>query len=107
MGFNMAILFYLSVYGPCVLKRDLDLAVDMPQMVPFVTLAFMVIFISSIVALWPVWGFFTIIYLFILSFGTTFSLMFVPDGAIGTFIFWIGALAAGIVSHNLKHDPVW
>ena len=30
VGFNLMVVSYISIYGPCVLKRDLDLQKDMP-----------------------------------------------------------------------------
>ena len=29
-GFLLAVLFYMSFYGPCILKREIDLEIDMP-----------------------------------------------------------------------------
>ena len=72
-----------------------------------VTLAGVAVFISSLLAMWPVWGFLTIIYLVVIFFGSTFSLMFLPDGALGTLVFWVGLIVAGVISHTLPHDPVW
>ena len=56
-------------------------------------------------ALWPIWGFATPIIMFVLFMAYTMALMFLPDGALGTLVFWTAVVATGTVSHLIPHDP--
>ena len=107
IGFQIALLAYLTLYGPLVLKRDLDMERDMPNMIPVMTAAGAVIFFGIVAAMWPVWGFLTPFFMIILFFGTSLSTMFLPSGTLGNFCFWIIAVVGGYVAHNLDHDPEW
>lgn len=76
-------------------------------MVPFMALAGVINFVCFVLAMWPVWGLLTPIYIVILFFGGTFIMMFLPQGELGNLLFWIGLIAIAYVSHTLPHDPVW
>jgi hypothetical protein len=65
------------------------------------------VFVTSVLALWPVFGLLTPVYILILSFGSTLSMIFLPSGKIGEILFWIGLASAAYISHTLPHDPVW
>ena len=107
MSFNITVFAYLSIYGPCVLRRDMDIEKDMPNMVPFMTMMGFVIFFSIIAATWPVWGLLTPVYMLIHFFGSTFSMMFLPSGSLGTLCFWVALGVGGYYAHNLPHEPDW
>ena len=76
-------------------------------MIPLMALAGVTLFVCSVLALWPVWGLLTPLYLIILSFGASFSMMFLPSGFLGNLCFWVGTIAFAYFSHTLPHDPVW
>lgn len=76
-------------------------------MIPAMSLAGVCVFICGILAMWPVWGFLTPIYMIIIFFGATFSMIFLPSGNLGNLLFWVGFIAASYISHTLPHDPVW
>lgn len=106
-GFLISVLLYMSIYGPCFLKREIDLEVDLPQLIPVMSIAGCAVFISGILAVWPLWGLLTPIYFLILFFGSSFSMIFLPSGNLGNFLFWVIAAGGGYVCHNLEHEPVW
>jgi hypothetical protein len=58
-------------------------------------------------AMWPVWGFLTPVYMLILLFGGTLSMILLPGGNLGNLCFWVGLIVFAYVSHTLPHDPVW
>ena len=107
LGFNITVFTYISVIGPCCLKKNIDLERDMPNMVPVMTIAGGTVFFAIIAATWPVWGILTPIYMLINFFGGSFSMMFLPSGNLGTFLFWLIFGVGGYFAHNLPHDPVW
>jgi hypothetical protein len=105
--FMVTVLVYVSIIGPCIKRKEIDFEKDMPSMVPVMALAGVLVFVCSILALWPVWGILTPVYMLILTFGSTFSMMFLPSGKLGNLLFWVGLLLIAYVSHTLPHDPVW
>ena len=107
MGFLIAVLMYLSVYAPCCLKREIDLETDMPALVPIMSLAGVAVFISGILAVWPIWGLLTPVYFLILFFGSSFSMVFLPSGNCGSLMFWSLALLLGYICHTFEHEPNW
>lgn len=106
-GFVFAIVTYTSVIAPCRLGREVDLEKDLPSLIPAMTLSGVTSFISSIMAMWPVWGIFTPIYMLVLFFGYSFSLMFLPSGHLGTVCFYLATGIGAYISHTMPHDPVW
>jgi len=71
------------------------------------SIAGVAVFICSILAMWPVWGFLTPVYMLIVFFGGTFSMMFLPSGNLGNLLFWVGTMAIGYISHTLPHEAIW
>eukprot|EP00354_Favella_ehrenbergii_P000674 CAMPEP_0170457938 /NCGR_PEP_ID=MMETSP0123-20130129/5060_1 /TAXON_ID=182087 /ORGANISM="Favella ehrenbergii, Strain Fehren 1" /LENGTH=78 /DNA_ID=CAMNT_0010721891 /DNA_START=435 /DNA_END=669 /DNA_ORIENTATION=+ len=69
------------------------------------TIAGATIFFSIVAATWPVWGFLTPIYMIINFFGASFSMVFLPGGTLGNFLFWLLFSVGGYVAHNLNMSP--
>mmetsp|Transcript_33065 Transcript_33065/g.43555 ORF Transcript_33065/g.43555 Transcript_33065/m.43555 type:complete len:91 (+) Transcript_33065:379-651(+) len=90
-----------------MLGRELELEKDMPNLIPIMTIAGATIFFSIVAATWPVWGFLTPIYMIINFFGASFSMVFLPGGTLGNFLFWLLFSVGGYVAHNLEHEPRW
>ena len=103
----MTVLVWISFVGPCVKGRSIDFEQDMPQMIPVMAFAGIVVFATSVLAMWPIWGLLTPFYMLILTFGSTFSMMFLPGGKLGELLFWVMFGIAAYVSHTLPHEPVW
>ena len=80
---------------------------DMPNIIPVMTIAGVLIFFSIIAAMWPVWGFLTPFYMLFLFFGASLSMIFLPTGTFGNFCFWVLMAAGGYAAHNLPHEPEW
>jgi hypothetical protein len=66
-----------------------------------------ILFFSGMVGLWPIWGILTPIYMVILFMGYSMSLMFLPDGLIGTLLSWVLTISIACTSHYLPHTPDW
>ena len=107
IGFQVALLAYLTVYGPLALGRELDLEKDMPNLVPIMTVVGATIFFAIIAATWPVWGILTPIFMIINFFGASFAMVFLPGGTLGNFCFWFLFAFGGYAAHNLDHEPDW
>lgn len=107
IGFQIALVAYLTLYGPIVIGRELELERDLPNMVPVMTAGAAVVFFGIITAMWPVWGFLTPIYMIVMFFGASLSMLFLPSGTLGNLMFWVFFAVGGYVAHNLDHEPVW
>jgi hypothetical protein len=71
------------------------------------TLIGVIVFISAIMGLWPIWGFLTIVYMIILFMGYTMALTFLPGGFIGMLLFWMFTVGLASTCHFWPHDPLW
>ena len=75
-----------------------------PGLIPVMTIAGVFMPIFLILAIWPIWGFLSPVYIIVLSMGYIFSLTFLPDGKCGTIVFWILMIALATLSHKLPHE---
>ena len=107
MAFIVTCITYTSTIAPCKLGREVDVEQDFPRLIPVMTMAGLLMFITAIMALWPIWRYLTPVYMLVLFFGYSFSLMFLPSGHLGTLMFYVGSGAAAYISHTMPHDPVW
>ena len=96
----MIIMLYVTVVMP-LQGKDAD--ISKTKLVPVLTLAFVSLPIFLTLAIWPIWGFLSPIYMFFLCLGSIFGLTFLPDGHFGTVIFWLIIIGAATLSHKLPH----
>lgn len=103
----LTLLAWMSLIGPIILRREIELERDYPKLVPVMAISMVLSVIFSIMAMWPVFGFLTPIYMLALTFGGTMSMILLPGGNLGNLCFWVGLIAVGYISHTMDHDPVW
>lgn len=102
LGLNMAIMLYVTLIMPLKgLEADIE---KVPKLIPILTVSGLLLPIFLTLAIWPVWGFLSPLYIFILSFGFIFALTFLPDGKCGTIMFWVLMVATATLSHTLPHE---
>ena len=102
LGLNMAIMIYVTLIMPLKgLPADIE---KVPKLIPILTVSGLLLPIFLTLAIWPVWGFLSPLYIFILCFGFIFALTFLPDGKCGTLLFWILMIAIATLSHTLPHE---
>ena len=78
LGVTMSILGYVTIIRPIQgLEPDI---MHVKQLVPVmsVTMVFFPVFLT--IAIWPIWGFWSLPYMFLLSMGGFFCLFFLPGG---------------------------
>ena len=56
-----------------------------------------------ILAIWPIWGFLSPVYIFIMTMGYIFVLTFLPGGKIGVVLFWVLTIGVATFSHLIPH----
>jgi hypothetical protein len=101
LGINMSILIYVTMIMP--LKGQESDIEKIPSLVPVMAICSVALPIFLMIAIWPVWGLWSPIYLFVLSLGYIFSLTFLPNGSFGTVVFWILMVGAATTSHLIPH----
>ena len=74
-----------------------------PNLVPVMAFCSVALPLFLMIAIWPIWGFWSPIYLFIMSLGYLFIMTFLPDGNLGTLVFWIITAAIATTSHLIPH----
>jgi len=101
LGLNMALMLYVTIVMPL---QGLDADIEkVPQLIPIMSVAGVCLPLFLVLAIWPIWGFLSIFYIFILSFGYIFALSFLPGGKCGTLLFWILMIGMATLSHTLPH----
>lgn len=100
-------LLYISIIGPLLRGKEIDMEKDMPGIIPIMAFAGVIIFISGVLAMWPIWGFLTPIYFIVIFFGSTLSTIFLPGGQLGNLCFWILFIGAGYIAHTMPHEAEW
>ena len=101
LGINMSLLFYVTGVRP--LQGLDDNLESIPALIPIMTLVGVMLPIFLILAIWPVWGFLSPLYVFVMTMGYIFVLTFLPGGKVGTIIFWVLSIAAATLSHLIPH----
>lgn len=76
-------------------------------MIPVMAFSGVMVFVCGVMAMWPIWGLLTPVYMLVLTFGSTFSMMFLPSGKLGELLFWVGVIVISYVSHTLPHEATW
>ena len=85
------------------MKDDLN---EVPKLIPVLSLAGVLLPLFLMLAIWPIWGFLSPIYIFILCFGGIFALSFLPGGKFGTLLFWVLMIGGATLSHELPHEDI-
>ena len=102
LGMNLSIMGYVTVIMPL---RGMDADIDKtPNLIPVLSLAGILLPVFLTLAIWPIWGFLSPIYIFILSLGYLMSMTFLPNGKFGTIVFWVLTVAGATLSHKLPHE---
>jgi hypothetical protein len=75
---TLCIAFYLTFWLPMVMKITIPWEIYCPRMIPTATFLGVVCFITLIVAFWPVWGFFSPLFIMIFFLGFLVATHFIP-----------------------------
>ena len=78
-----------------------------PNIIPIMSVIAVIMFVSWFFALFPVWGFLTIVIIVVIFMGFSMSLTFLPGGYIGTLLAIILMVAMSATSHYIPHPGLW
>ena len=101
LGINVSLMFYVTLIRP--LQGLDDNLENLPSLIPIMSVAGVLLPIFLILAIWPIWGILSPVYIFVLTMGYIFVLTFLPGGMIGTILFWVLTGAVGAMSHLIPH----
>ena len=97
----MTVLFYVTVIRP-LQGLEADIMQTKP-LVPVLSVAGIFLPIFLTIAIWPVWGLWTLPYMFVWINGSVHSLFFLPGGKLGNFLYWALMVAIATTSHLIPH----
>ena len=101
LGLNLTLMFYVTAIRPLQgLDGDIE---SIPALIPIMTVVGVLLPIFLIMAIWPIWGFLSPIYIFIMTMGYIFVLTWLPGGTIGTIVFWALTIGVATFSHLIPH----
>lgn len=101
LGFNICLLVYITIVRPIQgLSDDIE---TVPQLIPVMTCVGLLMPFGMILAIWPIWGFWTLPYMFVIGLGYLHMLSFLPGGKFGTILFWMVMIATATLSHKIPH----
>ena len=99
--FLLSLMLYITTIRP-LLGQEPDIE-KIPILIPIMTAGGVILPVFLTFAIWPIWGFFSPLYIFVLSIGYIFTLGFLPGGTLGTIIFWLVTIAVATYSHLIPH----
>eukprot|EP00743_Colponemidia_sp_Colp-15_P006506 GILK01007005.1.p1 GENE.GILK01007005.1~~GILK01007005.1.p1 ORF type:complete len:201 (+),score=26.18 GILK01007005.1:280-882(+) len=107
LGINIAIIFYLSIYLPYIARVEEEWDIYCPRVIPVATVVGISNSICFSVALWPVWGWVTLIILAVLFMGLMMTAHFLPSGFLGTVLISAIFFGASYTVHIIPHEGLW
>jgi hypothetical protein len=75
---NLCIVFYLTIWLPLIQKVTIPWDIYCPRMIPAATFLGVVCLVSLVMAFWPVWGFFSPLFISVFFLGLIFGTHFIP-----------------------------
>jgi len=103
----MTLLLYMSVYLPYIVRIREESEEHSPQVVPLLTLFLLITFLTSIMGLWPVWGWFTVPIIVVIATGVWKVHHFLPSNAVGMIIHFAIMFAAFASPKWINHTGHW
>lgn len=75
---NLCIIIYLTIWLPMIQKVTIPWDIYCPRMIPTATFLGIVCMFSLVMAFWPVWGFFSPLFISVFFLGLIFGTHFIP-----------------------------
>ena len=102
--FNMSMLAYLSLW--CALIKGIEEPLDtyVPKAVPVMSLVGVICTVLFFFALWPVWGFLTLLLQFAFFMGFISASHFLPSGHLGSVLMFLIFIGAFFTSELIPHE---
>ena len=102
----VVLILYLTLFLP-IFRGIHNWEDTYPNIIPIMSVIGVFMFISSFLSLFPVWGFSTILIIFVIFMGFSMTLTFLPGGYIGTLLAVMILFAMSATSHYIPHEGLW
>ena len=99
-------MIYIVIILPIFYRVD-DINDSDSKVLPASVVVSLIIFVTAVLALLPVYGWKTIPILIVLFTGFSMSLHFMPKGHLGTLVFFILLFTTSATSHLIPHNGEW
>lgn len=100
---SFGIFFSMILYASFVIANVEDIEIIAPRIIPTASLFGFCCFMSSLVAFWPVWGWYTPAILFTMLMGYLMAGTFVPKGKIGSVAYLVLIMGSGLSGYYIPH----
>jgi len=104
LGFNIALLIYLTIYLETYKKIKIPWDTYEPRAIPALIIAAVLSFVLFTIALWPVWGIFIVLIQMIFFMGFLNSGHFLPGEFLGTLCMFAIFFGAFFTSEYIPHE---
>jgi hypothetical protein len=94
----------MTLYAAFVIKNIDDIEITSPRVIPVATLFGFICFNSSMIAFWPVWGWYTPLMLFTMLMGYVMVGSFMPKGNLGSAAFLVLLTGSAFSSNFIPHQ---
>ena len=94
----------IAIYVSFAMKNIDDVEVTAPRIIPVATMIGFICFNTSLIALWPVWGWYTPLMLFTMLMGYLMAGSFLPKGNIGSVAFLLLMAGSAMSSRYIPHE---
>lgn len=94
----------MTLYAAFVMANFEDVEVVAPRFIPITSMAGFISYNSIMIAMWPVWGWFTFPILFVMFMGYVTAGSFMPKGKIGSIGYLVLVFGSGLSSNFIAHQ---
>ena len=94
----------MTIYASFVIKNIDDIEVTTPRLIPVASTVGFLCFLSSVIAFWPVWGWYTPAMLLTMLMGYLMAGSFMPKGQLGSVAFLVLFVGSGFSSYYIPHQ---
>jgi hypothetical protein len=104
---TLGIFCSMTVYATFLMPSIEDIEVVAPRLIPMASVIGFMSFISTLIAVWPIWGWYTPGMLFTMLMAYLMSGSFMPKNSLGSLGFMILFIGSGFSGHFISHKGLW
>jgi len=97
----------LTLFASFGLPKHEEIEVTAPRLIPVASAVAMMMYLSSHIAFWPVWGWYTPAIIAVLTIGFMMAGTFLPKGTPGSVLVVVLFVASVSSSKYISHEGLW
>ncbi|OMJ95639.1 hypothetical protein SteCoe_884 [Stentor coeruleus] len=94
----------MTIYASFALPNFEDIEVVAPRLIPVASMFGFICFMSSLIAFWPVWGWYTPLMLITMLMGYLMAGSFLPKSTFGSVLFLVMFIGSALSSRYIPHE---